>query len=675
MNRRPFKNNQKSFLFLMGLVIVLVGIFVPGHIVFAADSVVGIALQALADTLFGPLFALIGEILMLVSSFILTITGWIFDSVIKYTISDMAQNIGDPSAGVGGAITTAWATLRDVANICFKFVLLYAAFKAMFELNFGGIGTTIKNIIIVALLINFSLFFTKVVIDASNIVSVGFYQSIASTQNDSSLGTNTFTGISGGYMKMLKMQTWYSANVLSGGLHAQQIFLTGFMSSIFMLVSAVIFLIAGVMFATRFILLVFLMILSPLALIAFIIPGLNNRFWDWFHALINQSFFAPIFFALTWVAFKLGNALVTPAQSSWTDLLTNPSANQNGAKVLLLNYVLTTGFFVAALIIAKQMASKTAGFKQISGGIGTVALGGAAIAGRQTVGRAASRLSESQGLQNWASRSLIGQTVLRGTRGVAGGSFDARGVADTRLGRAVGAGEVMGIAGNVGANARGGFNAGLQRQTQAREGFAQTLTTDAQREAYANRQMSGIVSRLYTRQGSRSSPNSVFGAMGRSNRVVASRTYHGQLEPLQNSLNTLNNTRRDQNDVLTQLNQDLANLQLEQTQLAANTARTPQEERRLQQLNAAANVGGSILNIEGRRTAQTGRIAGTDAQIGVIQPRVNHLTGEINRLGIDNPNNQTQLTTQQQAENAADVVAGRAPRHVTRATRAHEQNY
>ena len=80
----------------MGLVIVLVGIFVPGHIVFAADSVVGIALQALADTLFGPLFALIGEILMLVSSFILTITGWIFDSVIKYTISDMAQNIGDP---------------------------------------------------------------------------------------------------------------------------------------------------------------------------------------------------------------------------------------------------------------------------------------------------------------------------------------------------------------------------------------------------------------------------------------------------------------------------------------------------------------------------------------------------------------------------------------------------
>ena len=53
-----------------------------------------------------------------------------------------------------------------------------------------------------------------------------------------------------------------------------------------------------------------------------------------------------------------------------------------GAVSLIVNYVLIIGFSIAALIFAKTMASKTAGFKAISGGIGTAAIGGGALAGR-----------------------------------------------------------------------------------------------------------------------------------------------------------------------------------------------------------------------------------------------------------------------------------------------------
>jgi hypothetical protein len=412
---------NKKFLTFGILLVILMGIFVPVYtahaqlVPIAADLLTGGgATKAVAKATLGPLvdglFEGIAQWMMMISSLVLRFSGMIFDWVIKFTIVDMANNIGG-STGIGASITTAWATLRDVANICFIFVLLFAAFKAMFELSFGSIGTTIRNIIIVALLINFSLFFSKVVIDASNIVSVGFYNSIASSQ--SSLGTSNFTGISAGYMNMLGVQTFYGSEILKGNLDPTQMLTFGFMSSVFMLITAVILLIAGIMLAARFIILILIMILSPVALIAYIIPGMKNQFDKWKDALIDQSFFAPLYFALTWVVFKLGNSLIAtlkaqagmpPQNPSFANMLNDP----NGSVAIIVNFVLMIGFSIAALIFAKQMAVKTAGFKQISGGIGVVAAGGAAWAGRKSLGQIGTAWSKNANLQEAANKERTG---------------------------------------------------------------------------------------------------------------------------------------------------------------------------------------------------------------------------------------------------------------------------
>jgi hypothetical protein len=432
----------KKFL-TFGILVVVLGVVFAPSVVFAQATETGITdtllsaagelFQITGNVTFGPLIAAVGYITTTLSSLVLIICGMIFDTVVQYTIIDVSKNIGS-SSSMGASISEAWGVLRVIANMCIIFVLLYAALKNMFDTNFGNFQTTIKNIIIIALLINFSLFFTKVVIDASNIVSVGFYQAIASNNEEvgSTIlgGTANFKGVSGGYMRMLGMQTWYSANILAGGIDAQKIFITAFMSSSFMLVSAMIFLITGVMFAARFIILIFIMILSPLALIAYAIPGMRGRFNTWLSALISQSFFAPLYFALTWVAFKLGNALITPT-TSWVSLITEPFKDQTGSMTLLLNYVLVIGFSIAALVFAKQMASSTFGFKQISGGIGAVALGGAALAGRNTVGRGGKFLSENANLQK-AAKEKTGfagagaRLALYASKKAAGGTFDAR---------------------------------------------------------------------------------------------------------------------------------------------------------------------------------------------------------------------------------------------------------
>ena len=72
---------------------------------------------------------------------------------------------------------------------------------------------------------------------------------------------------------MLGVNTFYGSDILKGQIDAKNILLVGVMSSVFMLIVAVILLIAGIMFAARFIILIFLMIFSPLALIAYIMPG------------------------------------------------------------------------------------------------------------------------------------------------------------------------------------------------------------------------------------------------------------------------------------------------------------------------------------------------------------------------------------------------------------------
>ena len=65
-------------------------------------------------------------------------------------------------------IPMAWAVVRDLSNIFFILILLYIAIQTIL-----GIGHETKKmiakVVIIALLINFSMFFTKVVIDSSNI--------------------------------------------------------------------------------------------------------------------------------------------------------------------------------------------------------------------------------------------------------------------------------------------------------------------------------------------------------------------------------------------------------------------------------------------------------------------------------------------------------------------------
>jgi hypothetical protein len=97
------------------------------------------------------------------------ITGELFDFFLGYSLADDSYRATFAVSG--------WKLVRDISNIFFIIILIWTGLANVF--NLGGISMkkVVPALIVNALLINFSLFGTQVMIDLSNITSRIFYNS------------------------------------------------------------------------------------------------------------------------------------------------------------------------------------------------------------------------------------------------------------------------------------------------------------------------------------------------------------------------------------------------------------------------------------------------------------------------------------------------------------------
>lgn len=91
-------------------------------------------------------------------------------------------------------IPTAWAVVRDLSNLFFILILLYIALQIILDLGHDAKKMIVK-VIIIALLINFSMFFTQVVIDSSNILALIFYNKLEVDTKKADGSTRDYTKI------------------------------------------------------------------------------------------------------------------------------------------------------------------------------------------------------------------------------------------------------------------------------------------------------------------------------------------------------------------------------------------------------------------------------------------------------------------------------------------------
>jgi hypothetical protein len=411
------------------------------------------------------------------AAWITGLAGIILNYSVWYTVANMKILLEQ-----GNVINDAWTTFRDVANMLFIFVLLYAAIKTILGMG-DDTQKLIRNVIIVAILINFSLFFTKLVIDASNILAITFYDAVA--PGSLALGAGGFnSGLSSHLMQALGLQgIWTSPLEFKGD--PEQLLIVGIMGTILCLVAAFVFFAIAIMLVIRFVVLIFVLILSPLAFMGSVLPELKSRVTNkWTEALLGQAFFAPIYFLLAWVVVKVSQGIlgsIAPAGSTAALANTFLAQQQTQTTVgLILNFIIVIALLIASLIIAKDWANKAGGAvsgmtKWALGAAGGATLGGAAWASRNTLGRVGTAVSESETLKKarqWSDKrggalGFVGGVTTRGVmtggKKLGGASYDIRG---TGLGGTLEAGKPGG---------KGGFTQYRKDVAKSEEEFAKSL--------------------------------------------------------------------------------------------------------------------------------------------------------------------------------------------------------
>lgn len=396
----------------------------------AASAVAGEVAGEVIATIVAPISLLI----LRITSLLTILSGGILNFVVDHTIVKMSENYKEI-----GAISSAWGTVRDVANMGFIFILLYASIQMILG---EGKDTRklIVNIIIAALLINFSLFFTQVVIDAANIIALTFYHAIAPTAVP---GNWTDAGLSNSLMAPLHFETiWNMKSTLTNG----NIAVIGVMGSVITLIAAFIFFAVALMLVIRYVVLILVLILSPIAFIGDVIPGAGGYAKDWRKALFGQAFFAPVYMFLTWITIKLFNdssMFPTAAGKSWANAFggeataNTASAAFSGSSIaLVFNFVVITVFLIATLILSKKVSDSAGqGINKLTskalGYAGGATLGVAGRMGRGTIGRFGAGVASSERLKDLVAKGGAGGMAARlamaAGEKTAKKSFDLRG--------------------------------------------------------------------------------------------------------------------------------------------------------------------------------------------------------------------------------------------------------
>ena len=343
---------------------------------------------------------------VLVSLFagILTIVSIAFNFVVEATVTDFSSLF----SGVEKGITAAWSGFRDVANIVMIAMFVFLSFSVMLNIQKYGLKQLGVRILIVAVLINFSLFFTKAFIDVTNITALQFYEQMQVM--------NGGEGISDTIMRHAGITNFLSdgaqstldeiANSKTGGVGSTLMYT---LVIIIMFIALSLVLLYGIiLLVTRTVVLLILMMLSSAAAAATIIPS-AEKWWDtWLSNLVKNGLFAPAFFMMLWGILNIIQAMnsVSPNEATIAALV----QKEGGAWEALLNVMIIIGLLYAATRVADSLslsAAKKFNMKAFSLGIrglgGGLALGGG-LRVRNLAARNAARAFASVGAYGTASR-------------------------------------------------------------------------------------------------------------------------------------------------------------------------------------------------------------------------------------------------------------------------------
>ena len=407
------------------------------------------------------------------TSYLFALAGTFFDYAFSYSVQDSSYR--------SSFVVEGWGLVRDFCNMFFIFIMLYVAIGTILSLHSMKTKETIINVVIIGLFINFSLFATQLIIDASNITARVFYNSdsikltpkgpAGAASVVAKVSENGVIPLSAALVNKINPQSIIinakeinkinnnsnvgvneQASTTDGDIGVGQFILIVLIAAAVNIIGFSVFLIVGVLFIARVIGLWLAMIISPLAFFTYILPEMASTkmigWQNWWSDTLKLAFLAPVFIFFMYIILKFLQI----------DLISD-AAGKTGLDFLIATLI-PFAFIMILMIKAKNIAVDMSGemgasitkamssvgpagaMKFAAGVYGGAIAGGAAALGKGTMGRLGSGVADNEKLKAMEKKGGVQGFFAKNLRnvGTAAGktSFDAR---NTKVGGDIGLGK------------------------------------------------------------------------------------------------------------------------------------------------------------------------------------------------------------------------------------------
>ena len=246
----------------------------------------------------------------------------------------------------------AWSTVRNIANILFVIAFLFIVFSQLTGIGISnyGVKKMLPRIVIAAILVNVSYFIAQLAIDISNILGYsirdffgGLSDAVNKATNGSASNISDFaTGGGGGFAKLAGV-------ILATGLAVGTVYLL--LSAFGPILLAVVIALVMILFIliARQALIVLLVVLSPIAFVAFLLPNTESLFKMWRKLLTTMLLLFPII-ALVFGASAFASTLL---QNSFNGAVTGDASNVFGE--IIASAILILPLFAVPIILKKSL--------------------------------------------------------------------------------------------------------------------------------------------------------------------------------------------------------------------------------------------------------------------------------------------------------------------------------
>lgn len=356
---------------------------------------------------------------------ILSLVGLLFDAIFSVEMFTKAP-----------IVIEGWKIVLGFANMFFAVILVVIAFATMTGNASYGMKNLLGKLIIAAILINFSLIICGAIIDVSQIFVHYFVDEMKNT-NKSFAGAIVKGLYIGDLLKSVSIEKINNNESLIGAAAMDRntnnsnsnlslSIANAIMGSLFLIMA--IFAFAGgiVLLITRMLTLWGLIIFSPLAWIASILPRTQSYYTQWWSDFINKCVVGPayvffVYLALRMVKSEVITQIVKDGQAS---LLSGGNPFEIQVK-FILQYITLCGMLFMGFIIAPKLGDHSADI--VLNAAKSAQRGATNWAKRQAgsmatgAGRELSKTGAYQGLANWmAGKPLIGRLGTQMQLGAAG---------------------------------------------------------------------------------------------------------------------------------------------------------------------------------------------------------------------------------------------------------------